>query len=102
MHKKDHKHKFPMLKTFIVLLRALGWLVLVGGLAGAIEAMIAPELIDQLGLLNIYHSAWLLALVILIGAVVYAMIFFALAEAIGAFLSVEGNMRKLRELLDKK
>jgi len=102
MQKKDHKHKFAMLKTFIVLLKTLGWVVLVGGLVAAIEAMLMPQIFDQFGLLSIYSSTWLLALAILIGAVLYTMIFFALAEAIGAFLSLEGNMRKMRELLDKK
>ncbi|MBU1092219.1 hypothetical protein KJ836_00905 [Patescibacteria group bacterium] len=102
MQKKDHKHQFVMLKTFIVLLKALGWFVLVGGLAAAIEAMIMPQIFDRFGLLNIYNSTWLLALAILIGAVLYTMIFFALAEAVGAFLSLEKNMRKMHELLDKK
>ena len=100
--KKEKPERFKMLKTIIVLLRVLGWVMLVGGLAAAIEIMIAPQLIDKLGWMLIYHSAWLIALVVLIGAVMYTMIFFALAEGLQVFLSIECNTRKLRELLDKK
>ena len=91
-----------MLKTFIVLFKILGWLALVGGLAAAIEVLVDPRTIATLGLTYISNSHWLIALTVLIGGVIYAMLFLALSEVTQAFLSIESNTRKLRELLDKK
>ncbi|MFA5967613.1 MAG: hypothetical protein WC805_03870 [Patescibacteria group bacterium] len=100
--KKDKSDKFKMLKTFIILFKMLGWLCLVGGLAAAIEILVYPQMIDRLGLAAISQSAWLVALAMLIGGVIYAMILFALSECVQGFLSIEGNTRKLRDLLDRK
>ena len=100
--KKDKHDKFKMLKTLIILFKMLGWLFLVGGLAAAIEVLVEPQVIDKLGLAIVSHSPWLVALVMLIGGVVYAIILFALSECVQVFLSIECNTRKLRELLDKK
>ena len=91
-----------MLKTISLFCKGLGWVALFGGLAAAVEVMIVPDMVNKLGFTNIYHSSWLLALTVMIGAVLYAMLFLALSEAIQAFLSIESNTRKLRELLDKK
>lgn len=91
-----------MLKTIIVLLKILGWISLAAGVAAAIEILAVPQVIDKLGLSSLSQSPWLLALVMLIATVVYTMIFFALAEVLQVFLSIEYNTRKLRELLDKK
>ena len=100
--KKDKSDKFKMLKTIIVLLKILGWISLVAGVAAAIEILAMPQVIDKLGLSSFSQSPWLLALAMLIATVVYTMIFFALSEGIQAFLSIECNTRKLRDLLDKK
>ncbi len=100
--KKDKSERFKMLKTIIVLLKILGWISLAAGVAAAIEILAVPQVIDKLGLSSLSQSPWLLALVMLIATVVYTMIFFALAEVLQVFLSIEYNTRKLRELLDKK
>ena len=91
-----------MLITISMLMKVLGWITLFAGLAAAIEVLVDPGVISKLGLTNTYNSSWLLALVVMIGAVLYTMIFFTLSEGITAFLSIESNTRKLRELLDKK
>ena len=100
--KKDKSDKFKMLKTFIILFKMLGWLCLIGGLAAAIEILIYPQMITTLGLETISKSAWLVAIVMLIGGVIYAMILFALSECVQGFLSIESNTRKLRDILDRK
>ena len=100
--KKDKHDKFKMLKTFTVVLRVLAWVTLAGGIVATVEVVIDPSMVTKLGLTNIYNSSWLMGLAVLIGSVAYSMIFLALSEAVQAFLSIEGNTRKLRELLDKK
>ncbi|MBU1092738.1 hypothetical protein KJ836_03680 [Patescibacteria group bacterium] len=100
--KKIKPERFKMLKTISMLLKILGWIALFAGLAAAVEVLVAPGMVSKLGLLDIYQSTWLLALVVMMGAVLYAMIFFALSEGVIVFLSIESNTRKLRELLDKK
>ena len=91
-----------MLKTIAFACKVVGWVALFGGLAAAIEVIVVPGVVSKLCFTNIYHSTWLLALAMMIGTVLYTMIFLALSEAIQAFLSIELNTRKLKELLDKK
>ena len=90
--KKDRHGKFKMLITISMLMKVLGWIALFAGFAAAIEVLVAPDIISKLGLVNNYHSPWIFSLVVMIGAVLYTMIFFALSEGIQAFLSIESNI----------
>jgi len=100
--KKDKVSRFRMLKTAALLLWVLGWVSLLGGLVLAIMWLAFPNLVSQLGVASPYPSTWLSALVFIISGVLYGIIFFAAAELVQVFLSMEENLKKLRELLDKK
>ena len=100
--KKTVIEKYKMLRTVTLLLRVLAWISLLGGILVSIIILIAPETLIQYGLLGDYSSWWLSILVILISAVLYAIIFFAVAELICVFLSIEENTGRLRKILDKK
>jgi len=91
-----------MLKTTILLLWVLAWVSVLGGLLIAIIWLAFPGVISQVGMASPYDSAWMSALVVLIGGVLYGIVFFAAAELLQVFLSMEENLKKLRELLDKK
>ncbi|OGB73990.1 hypothetical protein A2V68_00010 [candidate division Kazan bacterium RBG_13_50_9] len=100
--KKSLSSRFKILRTTALLLRVVGWLSIFGSIALAVALWAAPTALEQLGLSGIYNSPWLSTLTVLIYGVVYAIISFALAEGIHAFLSIEENARKLREILDRK
>ena len=100
--KKEKLSRFKMLKTATLLLWVLAWVSLLGGLVLAIIWLAFPGMIAQIGMASPYNSAWMSALVILIGGVLYGIILFASAELLQVFLSMEENLKKLRELLDKK
>jgi len=100
--KKTIYSRFKMLRTIALLLRVLAWISLLGGIIVSIMFAISPASLAQFGLVGQYSYIWLSILIILIGAVLSAILFFALAEHIYVSLSIEENTRKLRELLDKK
>jgi len=100
--KKEKLSRFRMLKTFSLLLWILAWVSLLGGLVLAVIWIAFPNIVAQAGVASPYDSAWLSALVLLIGGVLYSIVFFAAAEFVQVFLSMEENLKKLRELLDKK
>ncbi len=100
--KKTVCSRFKMLRTVALLLRVLAWVSLLGGIVISIIFAVSPSSLAQFGLVGQYNYIWLSILTILIGAVLCAILFFALAEHIYVCLSIEENTRKLRELLDKK
>jgi len=100
--KKEKLSRFKMLKTITLLLWILAWVSLLGGLVLAVIWVVFPNIVTQAGIASPYDSAWLSALVLLIGGVLYGIVFFAAAEFVQVFLSMEENLKKLRELLDKK
>ena len=100
--KKEKISRFKMLKTATLLIWVLAWVSLLGGLALAVIWLAFPNIVAQIGIASPYNSAWLSALAMLIGGVLYGIVLFAAAEFVQVFLSMEENLKKLRELLDKK
>ncbi len=100
--KKAVNSRFKMLRTVALILKVLSYVSLLGGIAVAIILVIDPSRFAQLGFTMAYQYVWLCILATLITTVIYAIVFFALAEHIYVYLSIEENTRKLRELLDKK
>jgi len=95
--------RFKMLRTLALLMRVIGWITFVGGIGLTITILVSPVSLAPYGILtNLGGSALLAALALLIGAVLWTIILIATAEWIDAFLSIEENTKKLREVLDRK
>ena len=95
--------KFKMLKSLALLIRTLGWLGFAVGIVTAITIFTSPQTLVPYGVnVTLNNSAFLAALSFLIGSIVWTMINVAIAEMIDAFLSIEENTAKLREVLDRK
>ena len=103
--KKTDIPKFSVLNGLIILFKSLGWLVFIGSFIVASQILISPQIIIELGLPELgfgQTTPWLIALGVAIGGTIYAILFWALSELVQWALSVEENLRKFRELLDKK
>jgi uncharacterized membrane protein len=91
-----------MLRSLSLLLRILGWLVLVLGVIFAIAALFAPTFLAKSGLLLTHGSSWLAFLIVLLTTVTLTIILLASSEWIQVILSLEEQVRKIRHLWDKK
>ncbi|AKM84845.1 MAG: hypothetical protein VE98_C0001G0388 [candidate division Kazan bacterium GW2011_GWA1_50_15] len=89
--------KFKMLRTLVYVLRAIGWLVFASGIALAVVAMFSPNILSNYGVQLAQGSAWVTALGVLLISVLYTILFLAVAEQILLLVSLEENMRRLRE-----
>jgi len=93
-----------MLRTLVYVLRAIGWLVFASGIILAGVAMFSPSVLSNYGIQMTNGSAWITALGILLASVLYTILFLAVAEQLMLMLSLEDNMKQLREFFvpDKK
>ena len=100
----DFMKKFKMLRTLVYVLRVIGWLVFASGIILAGVAIFSPNVLSTYGIQMTNGSAWITALGILLASVLYTILFLAVAEQLMLMLSLEDNMKQLREFFvpDKK
>lgn len=89
--------KYKMLLTSISVLRGLGWLVFVGGLAIGFLAWLNPTVIVSYGIPLIGGSNISAGLAIIFIGTIEAVMILALAELINLFVSVDENLQKLKD-----
>jgi len=89
--------KFKMIRTLVWTLRGIGWLVFVVGIATSLVILVSPDILLNYGVQVAYGSVWITALGIALMSILYTILFLGLAEQFMLMLSLEENMRKLRE-----
>ena len=96
--------KFKMIRTLAYVMRGIGWLVFVGGIAFSVLVLVSPAMLTQYGVQVTQGSAGVAAIGALLVSVLYTILFLAVAEQLMLFISLEENLRQLREFFtsDKK
>ena len=89
--------KYKMLQTSIYVLRGLGWLVFIGGLAIGWLAWLNPEVIVSYGIPLFGGSNTSAMLAIIFICTIKAVMILALAELINLFMSINENLQKLKD-----
>jgi len=89
--------KYKMLQTAVHVLRGLGWLVFIGGLAIGFLAWLNPEVIVNYGIPMIGGSNISAGLAIIFVSTIEAVMILALAELINLFMSVDENLEKIKD-----
>lgn len=101
--KKLSLGRFKVLRTASLLLKIIAWVSFIIGIVIAVMVVVTPQSLIPYGIaVGLENSSWLGAIVMLIAGVFWTIVFLAFAEYIEAFLSIEDNTKKLREILDKK
>ncbi len=89
--------KFKMLRTLVYVLRVIGWLVFVAGITLGVVTIFSPNILANYGVEVMQGSAWVMALGVVLVSVLYTILFLAVAEQIMLLISLEENMRRMRE-----
>ena len=86
-----------MLRTSIYVLRGLGWLIFIGGLAVGFLAWLNPEIIVSYGVPLFGGSGISAGLAIVFVSTIEAVLILALAELIRLFISMDEGLQKLKD-----
>ena len=86
-----------MLQTLVYVLRGLGWLVFIGGLAVGFLAWLNPEIIVNYGIPLYGGSNISAGLAIIFVGTIETIIVLALAELMNLFISMDESLHKLKD-----
>jgi len=89
--------KYKMLRTSIYVLRGLGWLIFIGGLAIGFLAWLSPEVIVSYGIPLFGGSGISAGLAIIFIGTIVTVLTLALAELIRLFMATDENLQKLKD-----
>ena len=89
--------KFKMLITLSAVLKTMGWISFIGGLAIGIWAIASPESLSIYGIKLFGDSSVIAGLAVMLVSIFYSIIFLALGELVSLFLAMEENLKQLKD-----